>query len=57
MAKHKLKHLLKQTFVPHQHNNYRPHLIRRYGIVAVVLIIAAVQGGFFLFNNGQILVD
>jgi hypothetical protein len=57
MAKHKLKHLLKQTFVPHRHNNYRPHLIRRYGIVAVVLVVAAVQGGFFLFQNGQILGD
>jgi hypothetical protein len=53
----RLSHWFRSLLVPHSHNDYRPHLIRRYGIAAVVLVIIAAQSFFFLFQDGQILGD
>lgn len=36
-------HLLKQIFVPHQKNNYRPHLIRRHGLAFALMLIVGSQ--------------
>lgn len=38
------------ALVPHEANNYQPHLIRRYGLLAVLLLIIAAQ---VLYNVGQ----
>jgi uncharacterized protein YkwD len=37
---------LKLAVFPHKANQYRPHLIRRYGIVAVFLLIIVVQASY-----------
>lgn len=36
--------------IPHPKNDYRPHLIRRYGLVIIIFIIAGLQLGY----NGSI---
>lgn len=36
---------LRRVVVPHKGNQYRPHLIRRYGLIAVLLCIVAAQLG------------
>ena len=43
--------------VPHKKNSYRPHLIRRHGLVAVVMIIVAVQIGLNISTDGSVLGD
>lgn len=40
---HRVKRGVKHTVVPHKGNDYHPHLIRRWGIVAVLLIVALLQ--------------
>lgn len=41
----------KLAVMPHKDNDYRPHLIRRYSLLAVLLIVIAVQA-FYNFNIG-----
>lgn len=36
-------HFLKQIFIPHEHNSYRPHLIRRHGLAFALLLVIATQ--------------
>jgi len=55
--RHGFWHRLRLLVVPHQHNDYRPHLIRRYGILAIVVVIVAAQTFFFLFQDGRVLGD
>jgi len=44
--------------VPHAKNEYRPHLIRIYGIVAVLLIIIGLQFGYYLtINNNNLSIE
>lgn len=40
---HRVKRGVKHAVVPHKGNGYRPHLIRRWGIVAVLLLVACLQ--------------
>ncbi len=47
-------HLL---FMPHKHNHYRPHLIRRYGIIAILTAVIGVQVGYNFTQTGTILGD
>jgi hypothetical protein len=50
-------HWLRLLFVPHRHNDYRPHLIRRYGLVIILVLILALQSTWFIFFDGQTLSD
>lgn len=43
------------VFVPHKGNQYRPHLIRRYGILKMLLLIIGVQAGYNLAVTGSVL--
>ena len=52
----KLAHrAVKLAVVPHKDNDYRPHLIRRYGIVAIVFVVAGLQFGYNLSTTGNVL--
>jgi hypothetical protein len=42
VTKHAKRHL-KHWFVPHKHNDHRPHLIRPHGLVSLALVLVAVQ--------------
>ncbi|MCL2451857.1 CAP domain-containing protein [Candidatus Saccharibacteria bacterium] len=48
---------VKLAVVPHKHNDYRPHLVRRYGLLAVLLIVMAIQSFYFTFQDGRVLGD
>ena len=43
------------VFVPHRGNQYRPHLIRRYGILVVLLLVIGVQVGYNVSTTGSVL--
>ncbi len=43
------------VFVPHKGNQYRPHLIRRYGILVTLLVIIGLQAGYNLAVTGKVL--
>ncbi|HEU4984627.1 MAG TPA: CAP domain-containing protein, partial [Nitrososphaera sp.] len=48
LRKHVHRHL-RLALVPHQANQYRPHLIRRYGLMAVFVLVIGIQ---LLYNVG-----
>jgi hypothetical protein len=48
---------IKLTFIPHKANDYRPHLIRRYGLAVILVLVLALQSLWFVFFDGQILGD
>jgi uncharacterized protein YkwD len=48
---------IKLAIVPHSANQYRPHLIRRYGLAAVLVVIIAVQAGYNFVSTGTVLGD
>lgn len=48
---------MKLAFVPHHANQYRPHLIRRYGIAALLVVIIGVQVGYNYSTTGTVLGD
>lgn len=52
---HKVRRATKSAVIPHAHNDYRPHLIRWQGIVALALVIAFVQLGYNLVKTGSVL--
>lgn len=41
--------------VPHRANQYRPHVVRRYGIVAILVAIIALQGAYNSISHGNVL--
>lgn len=43
------------SLVPHRHNHYRPHLIRRYGLLAVIGIAIGLQFGYNYTETGSVL--
>ena len=43
------------VFVPHKKNDYRPHLIRRYGLVAVAFTVVGMQMGYNGALTGRVL--
>lgn len=52
----KLAHrAIKLAIIPHKKNDYRPHLIRRYGIVAIALIVIGLQLGYNGATTGNVL--
>lgn len=52
---HRTKHHVRLTFVPHKKNEYRPHLIRRYGLALVIILAVTVQLGYNLTKTGSVL--
>lgn len=46
---------VKLAIVPHKANQYRPHAIRRYGIVAVIALVLVVQGLYNGTHSGNVL--
>lgn len=42
-------------FVPHQNNHYRPHLVRRYGLLMVLAITIGLQFGYNYTHTGSVL--
>lgn len=48
---------IKQTFIPHTNNNFRPHLIRRHGLVFAILLLLGIQtiSGLQTNATGQVL--
>ncbi len=41
--------------VPHKKNDYRPHLIRRYGIIAIVFVVVGLQFSYNAATTGSVL--
>lgn len=41
--------------VPHQHNHYRPHLVRRYGLLVVIAVAVGLQFGYNYTHTGSVL--
>lgn len=48
-----IKHHAKKALVPHKGNEYRPHLIRLQGIVAVLVIALVSQFTYSFFTTGK----
>lgn len=43
------------AIVPHKKNGYRPHLIRRYGLVAIIFVVAGLQFSYNAATTGNVL--
>lgn len=54
LKKH-VKHHTKQMLVPREANQYRPHLIRRYGILAILVAVLGLQLVYNSVTTGQVL--
>lgn len=53
---HKILHHSRHWLVPHAHNDHRPHLIRRHGLVAVAALVLVVQvSANLLLGSGAVL--
>lgn len=46
---------LKLAFIPHKHNQFRPHLVRRYGLFVVLFLAFGLVAGQNLATSGSIL--
>ena len=55
LLKKRIYRHMKLVFLPHKANQYRPHLIRRYGLVAVVFIVIGIQAGYNVATTGRVL--
>lgn len=53
----RLKNAYKLLAVPHAKNEYRPHLIRSYGLVAIVFLTVGLQFGYNGVVSGSVLGD
>jgi hypothetical protein len=51
----RLKHGIKLAVVPHKKNVFRPHLIRYYGIIAIVFVVVGLQFGYNGAKTGDVL--
>jgi hypothetical protein len=49
------KRSVKLAVVPHKNNDYRPHLVRRYGLVAISFIVIGLQLGYNGATTGSVL--
>ena len=50
-----LKRLALLVTVPHNANDYQPHLIRRYGLLVILLVIVGAQLGYNVGQTGSVL--
>lgn len=48
-------HVIKLVIIPHKENDYRPHLIRRYGLAAIFFIVIGIQLGYNSAITGKVL--
>lgn len=46
---------VKLALVPHRANQYRPHAIRRYGVVAILVFVVAIQAIYNTATSGAVL--
>lgn len=53
----RFKDSVRLLIVPNKKNEYQPHLIRRYGLVAILFLVFGVQIGYNGFSNGSVLGD
>ena len=44
-AVHQIKNVIKLAIIPHADNDYRPHLVRRYGLIAILFFTIIMQYG------------
>lgn len=51
----KLKRNIHLALVPHRYNNYRPYLIRRYGLMVVIGLVIGLQFSYNYTNTGSVL--
>jgi len=51
----RVKHGLKLAVVPHAKNDYRPHLVRRYGLLAIFFVVIGLQLGYNGVTTGNVL--
>lgn len=51
----RVKHNVKLAVVPHKKNGFRPHLIRYYGIIAIVFVVIGLQFGYNGAKTGNVL--
>lgn len=51
----KVKQVTKQLVIPSASNDFRPFLIRRYGLALLLVVMLALQAGYNYFYNGQVL--
>lgn len=51
----RIKHGIKLAVVPHKKNGFRPHLIRYYGIIAIVFVVVGLQFGYNGAKTGNVL--
>lgn len=51
----KVRHSVKSVMVPHVGNQYRPHLVRRHGLVFVLLLVMTAFGIQNFHNTGSVL--
>jgi uncharacterized protein YkwD len=49
----RVKHHAKKVLVPHRENQYRPHLIRAHGIIAVLVVALVAQATYSFVSTGQ----
>ncbi len=52
--KHMRRHV-KMAVVPHKKNNYRPHLVRWYGLALLILVVLALIFGSNWLHSGSVL--
>jgi uncharacterized protein YkwD len=55
--KKRLRRHVKLAIVPHKANQYRPHLVRRYGLIAVLAVVVGVQMIYNTTTTGTVLGD
>ena len=51
----RVKHVIKLAIVPHAKNDYRPHLVRRYGLLAIFFVVIGIQLGYNGAATGNVL--
>jgi len=50
-----IKHGIRLAVVPHAKNDYRPHLVRRYGLFALFFVVIGLQLGYNGATTGNVL--
>jgi hypothetical protein len=51
----RVKHVVTLVVVPHKKNGFRPHLVRYYGIIAIVFVVVGLQFGYNGAKTGNVL--
>lgn len=53
--RHSIRQRTRLLFVPHRANQFRPHIIRRYGILSVLVLVVGIQVGYNYSTTGRVL--